>query len=78
MPNIIFTGECTTCWIYGIAPNNFNETKHFLICPKCDGNMYLGRHVNDKKLPKESFLATIHLNMRPSQLVEITKVRKVA
>jgi hypothetical protein len=37
-------GVCSKeCNVWGSAPANFRETKHFLKCPKCNSPMYLTR-----------------------------------
>lgn len=41
---IYYIGECLPCWIWGFSPIGFDETKHFLVCPNCTGNMMLSRH----------------------------------
>lgn len=37
-------GECSKCNKWGLAPQTFNESKHFLKCPNCGAPMYLSIH----------------------------------
>jgi hypothetical protein len=63
----INTGECTTCWVWSLAPEKFDETKNFMVCPNCDRNMYLGRQDEGANLEEI---------MRPSKQVVSIKLRR--
>ena len=34
-------GDCGTCRSWCVAPKEFKETKHFMVCPVCGNYMYL-------------------------------------
>lgn len=58
-------GDCTSCWVWGEAPSEFKQSKHFLVCPRCDKNMYMFTSSN----PTEDGVR------REANRVSITKVR---
>ena len=66
MKQVNYFGECTNCDVWSKAPKHFNESKHFMVCPKCDGNMFLSRRNVSEPIP--TF-------WKDSKRVEATKLR---